>query len=296
MNNEVSNNRFERMLKRVLKPLVKFLLKHGITFTALQDALKSLYVEVSIESGKLETKRMTDSRISLLTGIHRKEVKRLRECLEHGETVPLGERQASLGAAVMAKWLSSPDYVEDTGHPCEIPKTGAAPSFEALVYSVSKDKHFRSLLDDWLAQEIVTLEDNFLTLQQQGLVPSEDEVEKLFFAGKNLGAHIETVTQNLQPDSTPMFERAVFYRGLSQTSVLEIEQEAKRRNLETLTKINEMAEKAKQSLPAGKDSNDEHNTSGFHLGIYFLRETQKLSTQSSKITEITDSSTDGGLK
>lgn len=282
MKNEVSNNRFERMLKRVLKPLVKFLLKHGITYTALQEALKSLYVEVTIESGQLETKRMTDSRISLLTGIHRKEVKRLREYLQQGDTPSLGELQASLSAAVMAKWLSSPDYLEDTGYPRQIPRTGKAPSFEALVYSVSKDKHYRSLLDDWLAQGIVTLEGNVLMLQQQGFVPSEDEAEKLYFAGKNLGAHIETVTQNLQPDSMPMFERAVFYRGLSQESVAEIEQEAKRRNLQTLTKINDMAANAKQTLPAGKDSN---NISGFHLGIYFLRELQEPSKNDLKIPD-----------
>lgn len=281
MQNQDAENRFAQMLKRVLKPLIKFLLKQGITYSALQEVLKSLYVEVAVESGRLETKRLTDSRISLLTGIHRKEVKRLRENLQHEDRVSFADLQASLSAAVMAKWLSSADYVDEQGQPLAIIKSGPAPSFEALVYSVSKDKHYRSLLDDWLAQGVVVSHADKLALQQFGFVPSGDEAEKLYFAGKNIGAHIETVIANLQATQSPMFERAVFYQNLPTEVVAEIEVEAKRRNLETLTVINELAAKAKQTLPAGKNSQDKV-TSGFHVGAYFLREDSPAQNEDSK--------------
>ena len=272
MSDPVSDNRLERMLKRVLKPLVAFLLHRGITYTALLDALKSLYIEVAIESTQLSDKRLTDSRISLLTGVHRKEVKRLREQLEQHDELPLGELNASLGAAVMAKWLSDPIYLDDNQRPLCLPKSGDDPSFESLVYSISKDKHFRSLLDDWLEQGIVTQRGGMISLQQLGFVPSEDEVEQLYFAGKNLGAHIETVSYNLKGKHLPMFERAVFYSNLPATDVTRIEEEAKRRNLETLTALNEMAADAKRRVAEHPEHfANEQDLSSFHVGAYFLR-------------------------
>ncbi len=264
MTEQTTDNRIDRMLKRVLKPLVKFLLNRGITYTAVSDALKSIYVEVASESAQIEGKRLTDSRVSLVTGIHRKEVKRLRELLAQEDEIPLGEIQASLGASVMAKWLSTSDYLDENNQPLVIAKTGESPSFEALVYSISKDKHFRSLLDDWVTQGIASVDEGRVTLLQRGLVPSEDDVEKLYFAGKNLGAHIETVTHNLKGSIDPMFDRAVFYKNLPVSAVNEIEEEAKRRNLETLTHLNDMAAQAR-----GDSASQDESTADFHVGAYF---------------------------
>ena len=303
--NANDHSALEKLLKQVLKPLVRLFLRHSITYTAILDILKSTYIEVACESAKLSEKRLTDSRVSLLTGVHRKEVKRLREALESHSEPTLSETKASLGAAVMAKWLADPNYCfwDAQGKTASLPKTGPAPSFESLVYSISKDKHFRSLLDDWIAQGMVELNGDHVTLLQNGFVPSEDEAEKLYFAGKNLGAHLEVVTHNLQSNKTasnnqsaeihtPMFDRAVFYHGLSVDSIQQIEAEAKRRNLETLTAINQMASQAKQACAQTADetsqkttektSNKTSDTSsksplvnpatqGFHLGCYFYR-------------------------
>ena len=62
-------------IRGVLKPLVRFMLSQGLTYTILIDLLKSIYVEVALKEFTLEKKRQTDSRISLLTGVHRKDVK-----------------------------------------------------------------------------------------------------------------------------------------------------------------------------------------------------------------------------
>lgn len=267
----MSSNALQKMLKQMLKPMVRLLLKRGITYTALLEVLKSLYIEVACESAQLEQKRLTDSRVSLLTGVHRKEVKRIREALELPNSPELAELKASLAASVMAKWLSDPEYTQADGQPLSLEKTGPAPSFEALVYSLSKDKHFRSLLDDWLAQNIVTLTKGKITLLQHGFVPTEDEQEKLFFAGKNLGSHIELVAYNLENQSDLMFDRAVYYQNLPAGKILELEAEAKRRNLETLQHINRLAAQAKKQLSENPSENADQPLASFHLGCYFQR-------------------------
>ncbi|MDP1635270.1 MAG: DUF6502 family protein, partial [Gallionellaceae bacterium] len=65
-------------VRHLLRPLVKLLLTHSITFPFLSDLLKSIYVEVATEEFRLQDKPQTDSRISLLSGVHRKDVKNLR--------------------------------------------------------------------------------------------------------------------------------------------------------------------------------------------------------------------------
>jgi hypothetical protein len=284
----------ERMIKRVLKPFIRFLMQKEIVYTSFQDLVKSTYVEVAIETAQIDNKRLTDSRLSLVTGIHRKEIKRIREAIEQKRPPCQSELQASLGAAVMAKWLSHPDYSTDDHQTKPIPLKGEPPSFEALVYSISKDKHFRSLLDDWQTQDIISLHDDEVKLLKQGFVPSKDEDEKLFFAGKNAGALLNTIQHNLSNQDNLMFERSVYYQDLTCDQVSKIEEFARQRNLETLTLINEMAVNLSESSNENltdksaieSTENSEKNVmgeralastseprSGFHVGAYFWRET-----------------------
>ena len=65
-------------LARLLRPLVRLCIRSGMTFPALAQLLRELFVNVAEHDFALEGKEQTDSRVSLLTGIHRKEVARLR--------------------------------------------------------------------------------------------------------------------------------------------------------------------------------------------------------------------------
>ena len=59
-------------LRKVLKPCVRLLLTHGITYTQMLEELKRVFVQVADEEFVINGKRQTDSRITLLTGVHRK--------------------------------------------------------------------------------------------------------------------------------------------------------------------------------------------------------------------------------
>src|ERR1700712_2013315 len=92
-------------LARLLRPLVRLLVARGITFPALTDLLRELYVNVAEYDFALAGKEQTDSRVSLLTGIHRKEVRRLR-----GAGAPVSAVPATLSrtSAIIARWLPDP--------------------------------------------------------------------------------------------------------------------------------------------------------------------------------------------
>ena len=110
-----------RACKRILRPLIKAMIAHGITLPATLSVLRQLYVEVAVDSFGLRDKPITDSRVSMLTGVHRKDVRTVRR---RGvpATVPPGP---SVGATVVGRWLGDPRFLEDeAGRPKALPRTG----------------------------------------------------------------------------------------------------------------------------------------------------------------------------
>ena len=234
-----------KAISKMLKPLVRLLIHQNITYIGLQNLLKRTYVEVAEESCAIDGKRLTDSRISLITGIHRGDVKRIRTENIHQPTEK--ELKASLSSQLMSIWAGHQAYLSDCGEPVALfrYKSDGSPSFEELVLSVSKDKHPRSVLDEWLTQNLVEIvevkEIERIKLNHVSYVPEEDFEEKLFFAGKNIGCHLTTVAHNLENQSPPMFDRAVYYTDLSDESVKEIESLCNHRLMELLTEVNQLA-------------------------------------------------------
>lgn len=260
-----------KALITIFRPLVRLLIHQNITYVGLQNLLKTTYVNVADEFFGLEGKRQTDSRISLLTGIHRADVKRIRS-----ETSPKAsdkEIKASLSAQIMSIWAGHQAYLTSKGNPKPLFRYGhdGSPSVEELVLSVSKDKHPRSFIDDWLNQGIVEIinknEKEMICLTEKGYIPEEDFEEKLFFAGKNIGSHLSVVEHNLENQTPPMFDRAVYYYQLTEESVKELEELSRTKMLEALVEINQRASQLQQ-----KDCNIKEADRGMHVGAYYYRD------------------------
>ncbi|NBB82818.1 MAG: hypothetical protein GVY28_05370, partial [Alphaproteobacteria bacterium] len=93
-----------RALAAVLRPLARLAIGLGVTYPALQSLLKTALVETALRDGSGDGTRPSQSRISLMTGVHRKDV---RAILDRG--LPGGEApRASLAETVMARWLADP--------------------------------------------------------------------------------------------------------------------------------------------------------------------------------------------
>ena len=69
-------------LRRLLRPLVRALVHQQVQYPQLASLLKSLYIDVARSEFSLGGgKAMTLSRLSVLTGIHPREAKRLNDRL-----------------------------------------------------------------------------------------------------------------------------------------------------------------------------------------------------------------------
>lgn len=107
-------------IRKVLRPLIKLMLAKGITFPYLFETIKDLFVEVADKEFKINGKPSTDSHLSLLTGIHRKDIKRLRESvLSNGEVIP---HAVSLGTRLVSVWTTDPRYLDENNLPKPLPR------------------------------------------------------------------------------------------------------------------------------------------------------------------------------
>ena len=204
-------------LARLLRPLVRLLIKAGVTFPALSDLLSELYINVAEHDFALSDKPQTDSRVSLLTGIHRKEVARKR-----GAGAPIATTPSSVSRAsqILALWLGSPLFTGAEGSPLPLYRTQdqGSPSFDRLVESVTKDVRPRAVFDEWLDRKLIALDgDGRIVLLAAALTPTAGE-DQLYYFGRNLHDHIAAAVSNIAGDAAPFFERAVHYDRLSPES------------------------------------------------------------------------------
>lgn len=203
--------------QRLLRPLVRMAITSGITFPVLAELLRGMFVDVASRDILSDPAERTDSRISVLTGVHRKEIRRLRLETAPAETIP---PVVTLGSQIIARWLGTKQFCTAAGEPRPLPRLRPAkggPSFEALVELVTTDVRPRTVLDDFLAQDIVTLgDDDLVRLNRLAFVPSPSSAEQLFFFGRNLRDHISAAVANVQAGGeAPFLDSSVHYDQLS---------------------------------------------------------------------------------
>ena len=240
-------------IRRLLRPLVRLLLSHGVTFQMFGEIVKSVYVKVAEEEFKLENKEQTDSRVSLLTGIHRREVNRLRN--EPADQISLSQ-SASMSALLITIWSGHAEYLDEQGLPIPLPRLASkvgGQSFESLVQSVSKDFRSRVVLDEWLRQGVVTIdEDDRVHLIVDAFAQPQDMGEKIYYFGQNIHDHLAATAHNLNGGMPPFLERCVFYDKLSADSVQELDKYSRTVGMRALHSYNKRAaelQKRDQALP-----------------------------------------------
>ena len=288
-------------LKRILRPLVKLLLSHQITYADCARILKECYVEVAEKEFVLAGKPQTDSRLSLLTGIHRKEVKNLRKIIDDQEPM---QGATSVPAQIVAAWLSDDKFSDNTGRPyplvqydslhsaqaepellnrqpaLEVHDQGDTSnrekpgSFEQLVQSISKG-NLRSapVLEECLRLGIVVLDDSKrVCLQEEAFVENEDMVAKLDFFGRNIRDHMGACVHNLLDSVPPYFERSVSYNHLSQSDLDVLTRLLRNEGMDFLKRVNRDAKQLQSLRKLLDESSEDMSRHRMSVGLYFFAE------------------------
>jgi hypothetical protein len=190
-----------------------------MSFHDFSDIARRAFVEVAHRDFAIPGKKQTYSRVSVLTGLSRKEVQRFMASRARGGSTEPRERY-NRAARVIAGWVRDPEFAEASGEPAALRPDGDAPAFSALVRRYSGDMPARAVLDELLRVGAVTREDDGrIRLLARAYVPSTSEIDKLDILGTDVADLIATIDHNLGgAPAGPRFQRKVMYDNVPRES------------------------------------------------------------------------------
>jgi len=196
MTEEDPKNNLRRALRLVLRPVVRMLLRGGMTFKEAAEALKTTFVEVATDDYGLHGRPTNISRVSILTGIGRREVSALRQAIS-AETPPQFNNLNS-ATRVLTGWHLDPDFVDVAGQPLDLPAEGESSSFAELARRYGGDIAPVTLVRE-LARNgaLVELPDGRLRVAKRYFMPSPADPAATLRAGSVLKDLGNSVAYNL---------------------------------------------------------------------------------------------------
>ena len=114
-----------------LRPLARVLLRAGIGHREFNEVSKAAFVDVATKDYGLRGRPTNISRVAVMTGLTRKEVRRIRDKNESGENIG-GTRGTPMGV-LLHQWYTEPDFLNPDGTPLDLPFDGSSNSFSELV-------------------------------------------------------------------------------------------------------------------------------------------------------------------
>lgn len=227
-----------KQVQMLMVQIVQWLIRSGVGYTEFSTALKPIfYQQALLELERLEQKP-TDSAVSLLAGLHRKDVSAFKKVQQAGE--PLSEAEVAepinVPARVIGLWVAEklPDSIPFVAD--------QSPSFESLVKRISTEKHPRSILTELERLGIVEEREHQIHFLKGRFVPDVDSQETIKIFTKNVSALLGAGLHNLcEPNEPPYLEQAIFADELSPESITVLHQESVRLWEELSIKVLQLA-------------------------------------------------------
>ena len=212
MGQEVKNH-LRHALSLMLKPLVRLLIAQGVTHAEFSETAKEVYVETALRHFEKEGK-INKSRVAILTGLTRKEVKNV---VDRALTTTTTEKTYSRPARVLTGWYSDPAYQGPYGIPLELPyetSDTVEPSFVALCRTYSGDMAPRQMLNQLLEAGSVVEVDGRLKAVSRIFMHTKLSPSALDRLGKVGYRFFSTAAKNTDADKQAgakiLFDRMVF--------------------------------------------------------------------------------------
>ena len=236
---ESVKDHLRQALALMLKPLVRLMIAQGVTHAEFAETTKEVYVETALRHFE-DAGRVNKSRIAILTGLTRKEVKNVIDrTLE--ETQP--DKNYSRPERVLTGWFSDPKYTGPYGIPLELPYESVqqdGPSFVKLVREYSGDMAPRQMLNELLVSgSVIEVEGRYKAVRRMYKFSalSPEFIKRLGEVGYRV---FSTAAKNIdkEMEGSGYFDRMVFAdEGCAQEVIDEFDKYIKVRGQELLEEI-----------------------------------------------------------
>jgi Family of unknown function (DUF6502) len=237
-----------RIMDALFAPIARLLVARGVVFADAAGRLKRAYLQAAV---RLAGPDATDSRISVMTGLQRRDIVALRGQEPDRRTVNHLSRLVALWAL-------------DGGRP--LPRKGDTGSFDALALQVRRDVHPRTMLEQLMAAGTVSVADGMVRLEQASYQPMPGSQGQMDYLADNAGDFLAAAVGNVT-GAPAHFERAVHYNLLDAAAVAQLDAAFREGQMALLGQINAQAAELQKTMPGNMR---------FRAGAYFYDEDEGI--------------------
>jgi hypothetical protein len=197
---------FRAALDVVLEPIVRLMLKGGVTWREFTDLAKAKYVDVATSEFGVRGRPTNASRVAILTGLDRRDVRRLRRAAEPAPT----QGYVSKASQVLEAWHRDTTFLDVQKQPLPLPLDGAGPTLTDLVRRIAPALPVGAMVKELRsAGALEELPDGRLRPLKRSYVPQPLTAERLRLWSSVLSDISNTIEYNfeLERGATPRFER-----------------------------------------------------------------------------------------
>jgi len=197
---------------RILKSMAKLAMRHGLSSAAMGELVRRAYLAAAEEIIKDEGGKIRATRISAMTGLYRKEIRRLEELPAPGQHET--DIKYNRCTRVVTGWLRDSDFHTEQGQPADL-SIGGENGFDELVRRYSGDMSPSAMRVELERLEIIVVtKANMIRLNTQGFVSASD-IEGFQILGTDTSALIDTIDHNLSVEKDQRhFQRKVMHYGI----------------------------------------------------------------------------------
>jgi len=235
-----SNSVVLSALLNALRPIARLLMKAGVGYREFAEISKSAFVDVATTDYGLRGRPTNISRVAVMTGLTRKEVKRLRDKIAAGSEADTSKVVPPTN--IVHKWHTDPDYLDNEGRPLPLPYDGKRKSFASLVKNYGGDippgamrtelKRVRAVEED---------EHGVLRVVRRHIRPVEKDQIIQSAIGRALFGLAHAINHNLDTeDDKSWIQRLAWTTGIRDNDLVKVRRISRDRAEEFVTAIDDL--------------------------------------------------------
>jgi len=254
----------------VMRPIVRILLRYGIGYREFVEVAKTAYVSVASSDFGLRGRPTNISRVAVMTGLTRKEVKRIRDKIASGDnsisvkTTPLAD--------VLHHWHAQSGYTDSSGVPTRLPFSGDEGSFSSLVKAYGGDVPPGAMRTEMKRVGVVEEDDDgSLRVVARAVRPDTDHERLVTILVHGAYSFLSNIAHNTEPglSESRWPSRVAFTTSLQNNETKQLRRIAKDR-------ISDFAESIDDIFIAYEALHDEAEKSGdgdpVAVGVFYFQE------------------------
>jgi len=258
--------------RHLLRPVVRFLLRQGVTWEEFSDLSKDTYVEMARGEYGIQGRPTNNARVAMMTGLSRREVSRVRNKLIDAdrETV-VNEREGNRLSQILTGWHLDKEFLGEDDRPKDLPATGPMGSLSTLLKRYAGDLPHSAIRKEMVQRGLVQeMEDGCLRVMKRDYVFSNIDPDIVRQMGVALHDHAQTLDHNLNDErlTDPRFEGMADNPAVSVKAVKAFQELLQERGLAFLEEIDAWL----SGHETDQSSDDDGRKVRLGVGVYLIHD------------------------